>query len=231
MPGYFITATGTGIGKTFITSALTWQLRAAGIETRAIKPLITGFDPATWHGSDTAEILTSMGRPLTLENAAAISPWRLSRPAAPHMAAASENRRIYPPDIEDFCRQKMAMEGLMIVEGAGGVWVPITLQYNQMDLMKGLGLPVILVTSNYLGSISHTMTAIESLRQRKIKLHTVIVNESAAETAPPLEEVADTFKILIADAKIRVLTISRLAPAVNVWKTAPSFWEMIHDRK
>jgi dethiobiotin synthetase len=99
MRSYFVTATGTDIGKTYITAGILRAARAAGRPVSAIKPVLSGYSPEFAAGSDPAVLLAAMGKRVTQHNIAAISPWRFTAPLSPDMAAARENRRAgHAPD-------------------------------------------------------------------------------------------------------------------------------------
>ena len=181
MTGYFVTATGTDIGKTYVTAGLVKALSA-----KAIKPIVSGFDG----GGDAAALLEAMGEAPTLENIARMSAWRFAAPLSPDMAAARENRFIDFAELVTFTRQSVK-DGLVFVEGVGGVMVPLTATHTTLDWMTALDLPTILVTGNYLGAMSHTLSALDVLARRKLETRVVIVNESASSTVP-LNETADT---------------------------------------
>jgi dethiobiotin synthetase len=176
---FFITSTGTGIGKSFITAALVRQAQAAGRSVAAYKPVISGFDPADVTGSDTGLLLESLGWPVTPDNIDRVSPWRYAAPLAPSMAARQENR---PLDFHALvAHSQNAVQGpenVVLIEGVGGAMVPLNDRRTVLDWIEALGIPVLLVVGTYLGSISHTLTALSVLRQRHIPIHAVIVNES-----------------------------------------------------
>ncbi|TMK03630.1 MAG: ATP-dependent dethiobiotin synthetase BioD, partial [Alphaproteobacteria bacterium] len=90
----FITATGTNIGKTFVTAGLIRQISAVGGAIAAVKPIVSGFDPDAWHRSDPAVLLAALGRPAALGEVEAISPWRFKAPLSPDMASRREGRGI-----------------------------------------------------------------------------------------------------------------------------------------
>src|SRR5215475_11670515 len=108
MTAVFFTATGTDIGKTFVTTGLIRHFRGAGRAVDAIKPVVSGFDPAAWQDSDPAALLTALGRPVTLDEAERISPWRFAAPLSPDMAAQREGRNIAFAKVVDFCRRAFA---------------------------------------------------------------------------------------------------------------------------
>jgi dethiobiotin synthetase len=172
---YFITGTDTGIGKTVITCALTNQLRKKGKKVASIKPIISGWSD---HNSDTHQILKSLDLPVTPENIDKISPWRLKAPLSPDIAAKKENREIAFDDVVKFCQQYGNGPDYLFIEGAGGVMTPVTGNKTIADLIFALQIPVLLVTGTYLGSISHTLTALKTLESYNIKTDCVIVNQS-----------------------------------------------------
>lgn len=180
---FFVTSTGTGIGKSFITAALVRQALARKKTVAAYKPVISGFDPADVGASDTGLILESLGLPATAEHIQRISPWRYAAPLAPSIAARQENRPLDFQTLIAQCQKCIAgPEELVLIEGVGGVMVPLNDRRTVLDWIEALGIPVLLVIGNYLGSISHTLTAISALRQRHIPLHAIILNESENST-------------------------------------------------
>jgi dethiobiotin synthetase len=185
--GYFITATGTDIGKTYVTARL---VRALG--ATAIKPIMSGYDAASAAGSDAGMLLTAMGRAVTQEAIAAISPWRFAAPLSPDMAAAREGGAIAFPELLTFCKTAIAAApGLLLIEGVGGVMVPLDKTHTVRDWIVALNLPVLLVAGSYLGSLSHTLTGLEALRAAAIEVAGIVLNESL--NAPvPMEETAAT---------------------------------------
>src|SRR5665213_189476 len=90
----FVTATGTGTGKTFVTAALAGQANSARSQPLALKPVMSGFDPAKMEESDAGILLRSLGKPATEENIAEISPWRFKAALGPSMAAPLEERSL-----------------------------------------------------------------------------------------------------------------------------------------
>jgi len=214
MTALFITATGTGIGKTLVTCLLARQLRAAGRRVRALKPLITGFVRETIGDSDSAQILAALGEPPTEANIAAISPWRFAAPLSPDMAAAREGRALDVAGIAGFCRAADAPETILLVEGIGGVMVPIAGRQTVRDLIAAIGCPAVLVAGSYLGTLSHTLTAVEALAGSGIALAGIVVSESA-ESPVPLAETVATVKRLVAPAPVTGL------PRLGEGATAP----------
>ena len=202
MTAIFVTATGTDIGKTFVTTGLIRSIRAAGRSVDAIKPVVSGFDPAAWQGSDPAALLAALGRSPCLDEIAGIAPWRFKAPLSPDMAASREGKTIDFRELTEFCRRAMgARKGTLLIEGIGGVMVPLDAHRTVLDLMSVLRIPVILVAGSYVGTISHTLTALEVLARRNIDIAAVAVSESA-DSAASLDET--------------VAAIARFADAIDV---------------
>jgi dethiobiotin synthetase len=178
----FITAVGTRVGKTLLTTILCYQLSRRGRTVCALKPVVSGFsddDPS----SDPALILQSLDRKVTQSAIAAIAPWRFRAPVSPHLAARLERRTVACAEVAAFCREPShGASDDQLIEGAGGVMSPIDDSHTFLDLIAVLGYPAILVTGSYLGSISHTLTAICSLRSRGIPIRAVVVSESESST-------------------------------------------------
>ncbi len=194
MKKFFITATGTGIGKTFITTTICKQLIAKEKKIIALKPVISGYNSDNVQSSDTAIILQNCGLDITQENIEKISPWRFYAPLSPDMAAAKEEKKnIDLEELIGFCRgQEKSQADILIVEGVGGVCVPLNNEHTVLDWIERLdGWKIILVIGSYLGTLSHTLTAFYSLSARNLQLHAVIVNESDGNEIP-LENTMET---------------------------------------
>lgn len=203
MQPFFITATGTDIGKTLVMTTLCWQLKQAGKKITALKPVATGYDPND-PKSDSALILKSCGLTPSPDLMQTITPWRYKAPLAPTMAAERENA--LPPTLEElvaFCRDHTSLAGdILLVEGIGGVMTPVNDTHTVLDWMGELGWPVVLVTGSYLGAMSHTLTALEALRTRGLRTHVLVVNESAKSTVPLDNAVAALQKFVPQDLAI-----------------------------
>ena len=174
MTGYFITGIGTDAGKTYITCQLIAQLHEREKNYRALKPLVSGYnanDPL----SDTALLLKAQH--LSDLPHAAISPWRFKAPLAPCQAAAMEGKTLSLDAISDFCIEQKRQFEWVLVEGAGGIMSPVNSHYTMLDWAQKLNWPVILVANDYLGAISHTLTAYRVLQQSDIPVHAIIINE------------------------------------------------------
>jgi dethiobiotin synthetase len=212
MSAVFVTATGTEIGKTFVTAALIRHMRGAGHAVHAIKPVVTGFDQEAWQNTDPAALLAALARPISLQEIEGISPWRFKAPLSPDMAGRREGRTIAFAQVIEFCRHTLRNHpGMVLIEGIGGIMVPLDEHRTVLDWMSVLRLPIILVAGTYVGSISHTLTSLEVLARRNLNVAAVAVSESEASAAS-LDDTVATFE-RFADA-ITVVGIPRLAAGV-----------------
>jgi dethiobiotin synthetase len=185
MTAYFITATGTDIGKTFVAAGLIRHWRAAGRKVDALKPVASGFDIATAPASDPGVLLAALGRLANPAEIDRIAPWRFAEPLSPDMAARREGRSIDFGELVRFCRTAIEnTRGTLLIEGVGGVMVPLGGRHTVLDWMTELGLSVVVVTGSYLGSISHTLTALDALASRRLAVRALVVNETQGSTVP-----------------------------------------------
>ena len=187
----FVTSSGTGVGKTYATCALARALAAAGRDVRVLKPVISGFTPDDFDESDSVQILRALGQEPTDAAVAAISPWRFEAPLSPDMAAAREGRMVPFDDLVRYCREQAdGHAGDMLIEGVGGVMVPLDETRTVLDWIAELGMPALLVVGSYLGTLSHTLTALQALRARGCTIAGVVVSESDNQPVPLAETVA-----------------------------------------
>lgn len=170
---YFITATGTDLGKTWLTAGIVAACRARGVAVCALKPVISGYDPARHEESDIAKL--GAGGAAVAE----IAPWRFAAPLSPDRAAAQEGKHIDFAALVDWCRAAIARNpGLLLIEGIGGAMVPLDATHTVRDWIAALGIPVVLVAGSYLGALSHTLTALAALRAVGVMPAAIVVNES-----------------------------------------------------
>jgi len=153
----FVTGIGTGIGKTIVSAVLVEKLKAD-----YWKPIQSG----DLDNSDTAHV-----RSLVSNNKTIIHPeaYRLTQPFSPHKSAIIDGIQIDPEQIV-----LPETNNQLIIEGAGGLMVPLNENFLIIDLIKKLDAEVILVSKNYLGSINHTLLSVEILKMRKIKINRIV---------------------------------------------------------
>ena len=216
MSTLFVTATGTEIGKTIVAAALCHELRAAGRPVRALKPVLSGYDPATLLESDPGILLASLGAAVTEEAVAEITPWRFAAPLSPDMAAAREGRRLDLADIVAFCR---AADGdPLLIEGIGGAMVPLDDRHTVLDWIAELGAPALVVAGSYLGTISHTLTTLAAIGTRGIPIAGLVISESP-ESPVPLAETAATINRHA--GPLPIVLVPRLPAGPAPWRAAP----------
>jgi dethiobiotin synthetase len=222
MGARFITATGTGVGKTFVTAALAHQLREAGRAVRVLKPVVTGFSPETAATSDPAVLLRALGREADGAAIAAMATLRFAAPLAPVLAAALEQRTLDVQQLIALCRAAEDADATLLIEGVGGVMVPLTDEFTVLDWMAALGHALILVTGSYLGTLSHTLTAVEVVRSRGLSIAGLVVCASDTDAAA----LADTVNILTRFTELPVHAIPRMVGA-EPWRRAPQLLDLV----
>tara|TARA_B100000886_G_scaffold340012_1_gene307434 strand:- start:10259 stop:10912 length:654 start_codon:yes stop_codon:yes gene_type:complete len=185
---YFVTGTGTGIGKTYVTCQLIRALKKRGFSVSATKPIISGYDKSVLTESDTGLILSALNLTLTQNNISKISPYRFSEPLSPDMAAARENRKINFNKLVDFSLDVDFGKDFHFIEGVGGILVPLTKNKTVLDWINTVNFSVILVAGSYLGTLSHTLSALHVLNASGAKV-VVVVSESEEQPVPLLETV------------------------------------------
>ncbi|MDX2073752.1 MAG: dethiobiotin synthase [Alphaproteobacteria bacterium] len=220
---FFITSSGTGVGKTLVTASLAYQLRTKGKTVSVIKPAITGYVDGDM-GSDTAFLLQSMGLPVNPATVQTVSPWRFKAPFAPNISAAQEGREVVFDEVMKFCNQERASE-ITLIEGVGGVMAPLTDMHTMLDWMQALACPAIVVAGTYLGAISHALTAGEVLRARGIPVQAVVVSESA-KSALSLQDTVTELKKFFPSANC-IAPLPRVAGEEKLWeRTADLTWAL-----
>jgi dethiobiotin synthetase len=191
MTAYFVTSTGTDVGKTFVTAGLIRYLRQQNRPVHALKPLVSGYDPSVVETSDPAVLLRALGRPVSAEEITAIAPFRFRAPLAPDLAAAREGRVLDFENLVAFTHDTVgATDGILFVEGVGGIMVPLDAQHTVLDWMAALRLPVLLIVGGYLGTISHTLTALDVLTRQGLALKAIVVSEGERDAVPLEDTVA-----------------------------------------
>ncbi len=192
MTAIFITATASDVGKTFVAASLIRHLRDMGRQVDAIKPIVEGYDPAQAATSDPGVLLAALGLPFSPEAIDRISPWRFRTAISPELAARQEHRSIDVDQVIAYCQSAVERSrDILLIEGVGGIMVPLDEERTILDVMMALGLPLILVTGSYPAAISHTLTALDSLFRRDMNVIATIVSETAG-SAVRLEDVVAT---------------------------------------
>ena len=195
----FITGTDTGVGKTVVAAIL-----VAGLQGRYWKPIQSGLDNMT----DTQWIHKVTGFP---EKKFYPETYRLKRPLSPHVSAAQEGLRI---ELDAFQIPATHPSVHLVVEGAGGIMVPLNDRHFMLDLMKKIDIPVLLVASSLLGTINHTLLSLEQLRRHGLDVLGVVLNG-------PVN--SDNREAIKHYGKISVLAEIEPIPAINLQTLVQSF--------
>ncbi|MCC6544457.1 MAG: dethiobiotin synthase [Nitrospirae bacterium] len=177
--GIFITGTGTGVGKTVVAAGIAAALRVRDISVGVMKPVHTGcmLDNERLVPEDSLFLARAAG---SKDSEELITPFMFKEPAAPYAAAREHNIVIDINKIADCFNELCRRHDYVIVEGIGGVLVPVTKDFFVADLIKLLNIPVILVTRPDLGSINHTMLSIHCLKTKKINLSGIVISNCRA---------------------------------------------------
>ena len=185
MTAIFITATGTDVGKTFVVASLIRLLRQMGRTVDAIKPIVSGYDATLSAASDPGVLIGALGLPFSPEAVDRVSPWRFRAAVAPDLAARREGRSIDVDSVVAYCQSAVERHrDILLIEGIGGIMVPLDEHRTILDVMMALRVPLILVTGSYRGTISHTLTALDSLFRRDLNVLATIVNETPGSSIP-----------------------------------------------
>lgn len=189
MSRLFVTGTGTGIGKTFVSAAIAHAATQAGQKVRAYKPVASGFADDDLRDSDPGVLVRAVGLQPTLEAVNAIAPWRYTKPVAPYLAAAGEGREVPYGAVVDFTKEALrGPEDLILVEGVGGVMAPVDRLHSVLDWVCALSIPTLLVAGTYVGTISHTLTALGVLRAAGVRVCAIVLNETRGSPVSAAEQ-------------------------------------------
>lgn len=188
-PAIFVTGTDTGVGKTMVTAALAHHFTARGLKVGVMKPIETGVEDTAEPGEDAALLCWSAG---STDDRDAVSPYRYQKPLAPCQAASAAGEQIDAGRIFEAFNRLVVGKDLVLVEGAGGLMVPITGGYLMADLARDLNLPVMVVSHPRLGTLNHTILTTFAATAMELQVCGFLVNRmpdmpgEAEEEAPHL---------------------------------------------
>lgn len=174
----FITATATGVGKTLISGLLLDYLRERGTKTGYQKWVATGCDETV---ADLERVLELAGRETAPPPLDRQVPYRFSFPASPHLAAERAGREIDPELLIAANERLKESYEILLMEGVGGVLVPLRRNLLLADLVARLQIPTLLVARSGLGTLNHTLLSLEALRSRNIPMLGVLFTDGPAE--------------------------------------------------
>ena len=189
--GVFVTGTDTGCGKTTVAVGVTAAFARRGLRVAAMKPCETG------DGDDALRLMRACGRSI---DASLVNPYRFALPAAPELAARREHAEVDIARIEAAYRSLAADADAVVVEGAGGLLVPLARGFSMADLATRLELPVLLVARTGLGTINHTLLSVEAIRRRGLRLLGVVFSQTNDRVG---DEEAESLEIIVRDGELR----------------------------
>tara|TARA_B100000315_G_scaffold4129_1_gene4044 strand:+ start:1903 stop:2598 length:696 start_codon:yes stop_codon:yes gene_type:complete len=175
--GYFISGTDTGVGKTVVTACLLALYHKRSVDLGVMKPMETGIDPecSSEANSDAKFLLAVSGNQDALEE---VCPIRLQPPAAPLQAARMTGQTIAIDSILENFRKLQTRHDQILVEGVGGLMVPLKPDYFITDLIRDMDLPLIIVSRLTLGTLNHTLLTLKTAQSTGIEIAGVILNRS-----------------------------------------------------
>ncbi len=179
--GVFVTGTDTGVGKTLVTAALALYLRRQGLDVGVMKPVETGIDNPADLGPDAALLQWAAG---SEDEPELVSPYRLKAPLAPSTAAGLEGVTIDLARLVEAARTLGQRHRFLLIEGAGGLMVPLAGGLLIADLVKQTGLPLLVVARPNLGTINHTLLTTFAAQAMDIPTAGFIINNMPADPDP-----------------------------------------------
>lgn len=208
--GIFVAGTDTGVGKTFVAAGILAAFREAGINVAPMKPVQTGchLRQGALIAPDLMASLKAGGMRVSAAEKADMAPYCFRPACSPHLAAKLAGTRISLTHIESAYRRLSRNYEGIIVEGAGGVLVPLNAKETILDLMVRLQLPVLLVARPGLGTINHTLLSLRVLADAKLKVLGVVLNQTSPGRWGQIEE--DNCRTIERMGNVKVLACIRI---------------------
>jgi dethiobiotin synthetase len=195
---FFVAGTDTGVGKTRVSAALLAAGRAAGLSVMGMKPVASGAEPISGRmaSSDALQLAAASGQSTDY---AELNPFCLEVAVSPHIAAKLANIEIDIPKIVTIARRLQARSDLLLIEGAGGWYTPISEEASMADLAQALEVPVLLVVGLKLGCLNHARLSLEAIRRCSCRFAGWIGNRIDPEFMASAENLATLRQLLGAD--------------------------------
>jgi dethiobiotin synthetase len=173
MRGLFVTGTDTEVGKTVLSAALCAALAARGEQVAAFKPVVTGLDEPAGEWPRDHELLASVAN--AGQSPEDVAPLRFGPPVSPHLAAELAGTTIEPHELVRSAHAAGERADALICEGVGGLMVPLTTGYLIRDFALDLQLPVVMAARPGLGTISHSLMAVDVARTAGLEVVAVVL--------------------------------------------------------
>lgn len=213
----FITGTDTGVGKTMVAGGLAGAWKEKGHDVGVMKPVAAGgiLINGELTSTDLLFMQTALGSSPKDEERLCM-PYCLKTPAAPAIAAQVEGVSIIPENIHQAYKVLAKRHEVMIVEGIGGLLVPINWDYLIADLVRDLQLPLLIVCSSRLGTINHTLLTIECAKHRGLEVLGIIINTTPQNSQCPTVAEQTVSEVLEKTAGVPVLGIIPWSNSIDV---------------
>jgi dethiobiotin synthetase len=220
--GFFVTGTGTEVGKTVVAAVLANDLHRRGTSVAVFKPAVTGLDDP---GETDHALLRRAAQ--SEQSDEEIAPYRYGPPASPHLAAAEAGEEIDPERLRSAAHRAASSADALVCEGVGGLLVPLAWRlsgamrqegakaYLLRDFAADLGLPLVIAASPDLGTINHTLLTIEAARSARLEVKAVVLTPWPA---PPGEIERSNRETIESLGEVRVMVLPPLDLA------APESW-------
>jgi dethiobiotin synthetase len=173
MRGVFVTGTDTGVGKTVVAAAICAEASARGLSVAAFKPVVTGLDESTTDWPRDHELLARTAN--AGQTPDDVSPHRYGPAVSPHLAEQLAGQEVDGDSLVAAAHEEAAKAEALVVEGVGGLLVPLAKDYLVRDFAGDLSLPVVIAASPGLGTISHSLLTIEAARAVALRIQAVVL--------------------------------------------------------
>jgi dethiobiotin synthetase len=177
--GVFVTGTDTGVGKSVLAAAICAALVERGELVAAFKPAVTGLDEDPGERGHDHELLASVAN--AGQSPEDIAPYRFGPATSPHLAAELVGVEIDPAALRDAARRAAWDADALVVEGVGGLLVPLTPTYLVLDFAADLGLPIVIAARPGLGTINHTLLSVEAARAAGLDVAAIVMTPWPSE--------------------------------------------------
>lgn len=216
MKGLFVTGTDTGAGKTVVAAALVAALRAAGVRVAAAKPVVTGTDEPHDEPRDHELLAACSG-----QDPRVVTPTLFGPAVSPHLAAEMAGTTLDPDALVADVRRAGEGAEAVVCEGVGGFLVPLSGRFLVRDLAVALGLPVVVAARPGLGTISHTLLTVESVRAAGLEVRAVVLGPWPQAPDAMLRSNRET---IAAHLGVEVVTLPHVALEPGALAAAGAAW-------
>ena len=236
MKGFFITGTDTSVGKTAVTAGLLCWLRKNNINAIPMKPVQTGAMQSgggKFYSQDLSFSLKSCNLNLPHEEIRLLSPFCYKTACSPHLAARIAEKY---PDIKTIVKNLKALNDrydCVIIEGAGGIIVPLNKTKTMLDLMIEINFPIVLVARGSLGTINHTLLSINMLKASGLAIAGVVINNTVPENKKDRFIREDNISIISKLGQVKILAVVDYVPQIkkNREKFSQTFENCLREKE